>query len=55
MIIEAFKKNINNTLQEILENTGKYVETLKEDTNHLRNTGKYNQAGEGIKKKWSKN
>jgi hypothetical protein len=32
MIIEDCKKNINNSLQEIQEHTGKEVEALKEDT-----------------------
>ena len=32
MMIEDFKKNINNCLKEIEENTGKQVETLKEET-----------------------
>jgi hypothetical protein len=29
MLIEDFKKEINNSLKEIQENTGKQVETLK--------------------------
>jgi hypothetical protein len=32
MIIEHFKKDINNSLKEIQENTGKQVETLKDET-----------------------
>ena len=32
MVIEDFKKNINNSLKEIQENTGKQVEALKEET-----------------------
>jgi gas vesicle protein len=32
MLIEDFKKDINNSLKEIQENTGKQVETLKEET-----------------------
>jgi predicted nucleic acid-binding Zn-ribbon protein len=32
MMIEDFKKDINNSLKEIQENTGKEVETLKEET-----------------------
>jgi F0F1-type ATP synthase membrane subunit b/b' len=32
MLIEDFKKNINNSLKEIQENTGKQVEALKEET-----------------------
>jgi hypothetical protein len=32
-MIEAFKENINNSLKEIQENTGKQVDALKEKTN----------------------
>jgi hypothetical protein len=32
MIIEDFKKDINNCLKEIQENTGKQLEALKEET-----------------------
>jgi hypothetical protein len=32
MMIEEFKKDINNFLKEIKENTGKQVEVLKEET-----------------------
>ena len=32
MMIEEFKKDINNSLKEIQENTGKQVEDLKEET-----------------------
>jgi hypothetical protein len=32
MLIEDFKKDINNSLKEIQENTGKQVEDLKEET-----------------------
>jgi hypothetical protein len=32
MMIEEFKKDINNPLKEIQENTGKQVEDLKEET-----------------------
>jgi hypothetical protein len=32
MIIEDFKKDINGSLKEIQENTGKQVEALKEET-----------------------
>jgi hypothetical protein len=32
MLIEDFKENITNSLKEIQENTGKRVETLKEQT-----------------------
>jgi hypothetical protein len=38
MLIEDFKKEINNSLKEIQENTGKQVEALKEETeNPLKN------------------
>ena len=38
MMIEDFKKDINNSLKEIQENTVKQVETLKEETqNSLKN------------------
>lgn len=33
MIIDTIKKDINNSLKEIKENTGKLVETPKEETN----------------------
>jgi hypothetical protein len=32
MLIEDFKKDINNLLREIQENTGKQPEVLKEET-----------------------
>ena len=32
MMIQDFKKNINNSLKEIQENTGKQLEALKEET-----------------------
>ena len=32
MMIEDFKKDINNSLKEIQKNTGKQVEALKEET-----------------------
>jgi vacuolar-type H+-ATPase subunit E/Vma4 len=32
MMIEDFKKDINNSLKEIQENTGKQVERLKEES-----------------------
>jgi hypothetical protein len=32
MMIEDFKKGINNSLKEIQENTGKHLESLKEET-----------------------
>jgi hypothetical protein len=33
MMIEDFKKGINNSLKEIQENRGKQVEAIKEETN----------------------
>jgi hypothetical protein len=32
MLIEDFKKDINNSLKEIQVNTGKQIEALKEET-----------------------
>jgi hypothetical protein len=32
MMMEDFKKEINNSLKEIQENTGKQLEALKEET-----------------------
>jgi hypothetical protein len=32
-LIESFKEDVNNSLKEIQENTGKQVEALKEGTN----------------------
>jgi hypothetical protein len=32
MLIEDFRKEINNSLKEIQENTDKYVEALNEET-----------------------
>ena len=47
MMIEDFKKDINNSLKEIQENTGKQLEALKEETqNPLKNYRKA-QTGEG--------
>ena len=39
-MIEDFKKDINNFLKEIQGNTGRQVETLKEETNPLKKYGK---------------
>ena len=49
MVIEDFKKDINNSLKEIQANTGKQVETLKDKTQKkpLKIIGKHNQTGEG--------
>ena len=35
MMIEDIKKNINNSLKEIQQNTGKQVEVLKDETQKL--------------------
>jgi hypothetical protein len=54
-MIEEFKKDINNSLQEIQENTGKQVDTLKEEThthtqkNPLKNYRKTHETGKGTK------
>ena len=42
MMVEDIKKDFNNTLKEIQENTAKEVEVRKEKT------GKHNQTGDGI-------
>ena len=48
MVVEDFKKGINNSLKEIQENTAKQVEVLKEETqNPLKNYRKI-QRGDGI-------
>ena len=50
MMMEDFKKDINNSLKEIQENIGKQLEALKEETKISLEevTGKHNQTGEGI-------
>jgi uncharacterized protein YdcH (DUF465 family) len=51
MLVEDFKKGINNSLKEIQENTAKHVEALKEEGNTKifeRITGKHNQIGDRI-------
>jgi hypothetical protein len=47
MLVEDFKKDINNSLKEIQANTGKQVEDLKEETQKSLKE-KHNQTGEGI-------
>ena len=40
MLVEDFKKGINNSLKDIQENTAKQIEALKEEThkkNHSKN------------------
>ena len=47
MMIEDFKKNINNFLKEIQENTGKQLEALKEETQKsLKELQENKQIGE---------
>jgi hypothetical protein len=49
MMIEEFKKDINNSLKEIQKNTGKWVEALKEETHKsLKEILENNQIGERI-------
>jgi hypothetical protein len=50
MLIEDFKKEINNSFKEIQANTGKQLEAVKEETQKSlkKITGKHNQTGEGI-------
>jgi uncharacterized protein (UPF0218 family) len=52
MMIEGFKKDINNSFKEIQENTGKQVEDLKEETQKSLKiiTGKHYQTGERMNK-----
>ena len=48
-IIDSIKEDINNSLKEIQESTGKQVEALKEKTiNRMRYTGKHKPTGERI-------
>ena len=52
MLVENFKKDINNYLKEIQKNTAKQAEALKEETEKkkipLETAGKHNQTDEGI-------
>ena len=49
LLVEDFKKEINNSHKEIQENSAKQVEALKEETqNPLKNYRKTNQTGDGI-------
>ena len=46
MLIEGFKKDLNNSLKEIQENSGQQVKALKEETqNLLKNTGEHGSTG----------
>ena len=48
-IIDYIKEDINYSLKEIQESTGKQVEALKEKTiNCMRYTGKHKPTGERI-------
>ena len=50
MMVEDIKKDFNNSLKEIQENTAKKVEDLKEETQKIpeRIAGKHDQTGDGI-------
>jgi hypothetical protein len=51
ILIEDVKKDINNSLKEIQENTGKQVEALKEKTQKSLKELQENKTGEGIEQK----
>ena len=55
-MIQAFNEDRYNSLKEIQEKAGNQEEALKEETKKVpqRNTGKYNQIGEGIEQKCPK-
>ena len=40
---EAFREDISNSFKKLQGNMDKQVEVLKEETNPLKNTGKYKQ------------
>ena len=44
MMVEDIKKNFNNSLKEIQENTGKQVEILKEESQKSLKELKWNTA-----------
>ena len=51
MLVEDFKKGINNSLKEIQENAAKQVEVLKEETQkYLKDYRKHNQTGPELNK-----
>jgi hypothetical protein len=54
MLIEDFKKGINNSLEEIQENTGKQLEALKEETQKSLKELQENTIKEAKEKKKSK-
>ena len=49
-MIQDLEQNIYNSLNEIQQNTGKQVKSLKEETHEFlkKNKGKHNQTGEGF-------
>ena len=47
-MIDTFKEDMNNSLKEIQENTGKQKTLKRKQINPLKNTGKHNQTDEGI-------
>ena len=52
MLVKDIKKGINNSLEEIQENSAKKVEALKEETKHpLKSYRKHNQTGDGFEQK----
>jgi hypothetical protein len=55
MMMGDFKKYINNYLKEVLKNTSKQIETLREETqNSLKELQDNNQIGEGIEQNHAK-
>jgi archaellum component FlaC len=51
MVIEDFKKDINNSLKEIQENTGKQLKTLKElQENIIKQVKEMNKTIQDLKK-----
>jgi len=53
MILEDFKKDINNSLKEIQDNTHKQVEAFKEETQKSLKELQENTKGKGIEQKHS--
>jgi hypothetical protein len=53
LLVEYFKKDINKSLKEIQENTGKQVEALREETQKsLKELQEKNNQHEGIEKNY---
>lgn len=50
MMIEDFRKDINNSLQEIQENTSKKIEAFKEETHESLNEIQENKSKQELKK-----